>query len=330
MQATLNASKREAQSSRLSAWFLVALGLSLGLHFGFYSWSKATRMKGMAESAAPALLPPKFVVKQVNFDPKSLQDNPEPVPAPKKEPVTPEKLVFSDAKPQAADMKLEVKPVDVSTKLVEDKPQAKTDPIAMTQMVQSSAGALDGELGALAGSFLKTQATSAAQPVLAISPQMGNGGGDQSGAATNAAMQGKQSLDDVLSGIGKVPTKESPVAIPGNALFAHDSSELGQESVPILEKIADLRRRFPDYVMVIVGHTDNTGSPDYNVRLSQRRADAVKEWLVKRYGMAASKLDTIGRGSQELLVPSGNVEEQAPNRRVEVVLVPARASKKGN
>jgi outer membrane protein OmpA-like peptidoglycan-associated protein len=308
---------------------LVALGLSLGLHFGFYTWSKATRMKGMAESAAPALLPPKFVVKQVNFDPKSLQDIPEPVQAPKKEPVTPEKLVFSDAKPQAADMKLEVKPVDVSSKLVEDKPQAKADPIAMTAMVQSTAGALDGELGALAGSFLKTQATSIAQPVLAISPQMGNGGG-QNGAAANAAMQGKQSLDDVLSGIGKVPTKESPVAIPGNALFGHDSSELGQESVPILEKIADLRRRFPDYVMVIVGHTDNTGSPDYNVRLSQRRADAVKEWLVKRYGMAASKLDTLGKGSQELLVPSGNVEEQAPNRRVEVVLVPARAAKKGN
>ncbi len=329
MQATVNASRREAQSSSLSVWFLVALGLSLGLHFGFYTWSKATRMKGMAESAAPALLPPKFVVKQVNFDPKSLQDIPEPAQAPKKEPVTPEKLVFSDAKPQAADMKLEVKPVDVSSKLVEDKPQTKADPIAMTAMVQSTAGALDGELGALAGTFLKTQATSSAQPVLAISPQMGNGGG-QNGAAANAAMQGKQSLDDVLSGIGKVPTKDSPVAIPGNALFAHDSSELGQESVPILEKIADLRRRFPDYVMVIVGHTDNTGSPDYNVRLSQRRADAVKEWLVKRYGMAASKLDTLGKGSQELLVPSGNVEEQAPNRRVEVVLVPARAAKKGN
>jgi len=79
--------------------------------------------------------------------------------------------------------------------------------------------------------------------------------------------------------------------------------------------------------MVIVGHTDNTGSPDYNVRLSARRAEAVKEWLVKRYGMAANKLDTMGRGSQELLVVSGNVDEQAPNRRVEVVLVPAKTKR---
>jgi outer membrane protein OmpA-like peptidoglycan-associated protein len=92
--------------------------------------------------------------------------------------------------------------------------------------------------------------------------------------------------------------------------------------VPILEKIADLRRRFPDYVMVITGHTDATGSEEYNLRLSQRRADAVKEWLVKRYKMDAAKLETVGRGSTELIVPAGNVEDQAPNRRVEVLLRP--------
>jgi outer membrane protein OmpA-like peptidoglycan-associated protein len=161
--------------------------------------------------------------------------------------------------------------------------------------------------------------------------KMGNGSG-----VGDAGVPGRQSIEDALANIGQVPTRESPVAIPGNALFGHDSSELGPESIPMLEKIADLRRRFPDYIMGIIGHTDSTGSPDYNMRLSQRRADAVKEWLVRRYNMNPAKLETMGRGSQELLVSGGNVEDQAPNRRVEVLLRPSgpaqgsRPAKKGN
>jgi outer membrane protein OmpA-like peptidoglycan-associated protein len=96
-----------------------------------------------------------------------------------------------------------------------------------------------------------------------------------------------------------------------------------------LEKIADLRRRFPDYIMVIIGHTDAMGSSDYNLRLSQKRADAVREWLIRRYGMDPAKLETIGRGAQELMVVDGSVEEQAPNRRVEVILRPANLPSKG-
>ena len=62
----------------------------------------------------------------------------------------------------------------------------------------------------------------------------------------------------------------------------------------------------------------------------------VKEWLVRRYNMNPAKLETMGRGSQELLVSGGNVEDQAPNRRVEVLLRPSgpaqgsRPAKKGN
>ena len=306
MQASVNLPRRGVSQSALLYWFLAALLISLGLHVGFIFWSKATPVDGFKGSDAPALLPPKFVVKQVNFDPKSLQDIPEQAPAPKKEPQVPDKLVFSDSKPQPVEVKPEMKHLDIPDNLVQEKPKPQADPIAMAKLNQSSAGSMDAELSALAGSFLTTPPTSAAQPVLAVSAKLAKGGAQNSGNSGDVAMPGKQTLDDVLRGFGTVPTTDSPVAIPGNALFAHDSAELGPESLPILEKIADLRRRFPEYVMLIVGHTDNTGSPEYNVRLSARRADAVKEWLVKRYGMASSKLDTMGRGSQELLVPSGN------------------------
>lgn len=324
MQATFNSPRRDPKESSVPYGYLIALGLSLALHGGGYVWSKNQPIKGLSETPAPALLPPRFVVKQVNFDPKSLQDAPEPAPVVQKQAPSPDKLVFSDAKPQAVDVKLDVKPVDVSQKLVEEKPKAQSnDPIAMAKLSSSTAGALDNELAALSSSFLKAPPVSNAQPVLAIAQQAGRGGKGAGGAGMDSGVAGRQSIDDVLSNIGQVPTRESPVAIPGNTLFAHDSSELGPESLPMLEKIADLRRRFPDYIMVIIGHTDTTGSPEYNMRLSQRRADAVKEWLVRRYGMSAAALETMGRGSQEPLVTGGNVEEQAPNRRVEVLLRPA-------
>jgi outer membrane protein OmpA-like peptidoglycan-associated protein len=338
MSTNVNVPRGEQQHSTGQAWYVAALVISLGVHGWGYFWSRSFPIQGLKEAAAPALLPPRFVVKQVQFDPKSLQDAPEPAPAAKKEPPSPDKLVFSDAKPQAADVKLDVKPVDLSKQLVDEKPKAQTESLAMTQLPQSTAGALDSELSALAGAFLKAPAVSNAQPVLAMSQQLAKGA-SKMGAGTgvgDSAVPGRQSIEEALANIGQVPTRESPVAIPGNALFGHDSSDLGPESIPMLEKIADLRRRFPDYIMGIIGHTDSTGSPEYNMRLSQRRADAVKEWLVRRYNMNPAKLETMGRGSQELLVPTGNVEEQAPNRRVEVLLRPsgpaqgARPVKKAN
>jgi len=331
MQAAANLSRRETQQDQLSQWYVVALVISVGLHVGFYSWSKGTPIEGLNGASAPALLPPRFVLKQAAVDLQAAQDVPEPAAPVHKEPVLPDKLVFSDAKPQAMDTKLEVKPVDIPAQLTEEKPKQRPENIAVAKLDQSTAGALDGELSSLAGAFLKAAPVSNAQPVLAITAQLAKGASQISTSATadaSVTFAGRQSLEDVLSGIGKVPTKESPVAIPGNALFKYDSSELGPESLPILEKIADLRLRFPDYVMMIVGHTDNIGAPDYNLRLSQRRADAVKEWLVRRYNANPAKLETIGRGAQELLVPAGTADEQASNRRVEVVLVPAKQSKK--
>jgi len=331
MQMIANAPRR-AQPPQSYGWYVLALGVSLGMHAAFLIWSKGVPVNGLREATTPMLLPPRFVVKQVTVDPKTLLDAPEVQKVPDKATPPVEALVFSDAKPQSVEMKMEAKPVEPSKQLVEEKP--RTAPVAgtSTQIPASKLGALDAELSSLAGGFLQATAVSKAQPVLA----MGKGDPLGSRVGSNEGIPGRMSIDKALEGIGQIPTKETPVAIPGNALFGHDSVDLGPDSLPILEKIADLRRRFPDYVMVIIGHTDATGTPEYNQRLSQRRAEAVKEWLVRRYGMNAAQLETSGKGSSELLVDSSrSVEEQSPNRRVEVLLrplkqTPAKPVKKPN
>lgn len=334
MQAVINAPRRSqpTQPAQAYGWYVLALGISLGLHAGFLVWSKSVSVSGLRESNAPMLLPPRFVVKQVTVDPKTLLEAAEVAKVPEKVAPPVEALVFADSKPQTVEMKLEAKVVDISKQLVDEKPQATPTPAAMTQIPASKLGALDSELSSLAGSFLQAAPVSRLQPVLA----MGKGDPNGSKLGVDGGISGRQSIDKVLEGIGLVPTRESPVAIPGNALFGYDSVELGPDSLPILEKIADLRRRFPEYIMVIIGHTDGLGTPDYNQRLSQRRAEAVKEWLVRRYGMDAAKLETSGKGSSELLVPvTRSMDEQAPNRRVEVLLRPVtpvqtKPARKGN
>jgi outer membrane protein OmpA-like peptidoglycan-associated protein len=262
-------------------------------------------------------------VKQVAFDPKTLQDAPEPPKPAEKAPVVPEKLVFSEGKPKAADVDLQVKPVEKQT-LPEEKTEPRTENVRVAPLKNSGPSSLDSELRSVAGGLLQTGPSSRAQPVLAMATEAGvEGGAKKAGGGQDRMLSGRISLDDALDALGRVPTRESPVAIPGNALFDYAKAELGSEALPVLQKIADLRRRFPDYIMVIVGHTDSKGTEEYNLGLSQRRADAVKEWLVKHHKMDPSKLETVGRGAAELIVPAGSVEEEAPNRRVEVILRPA-------
>jgi outer membrane protein OmpA-like peptidoglycan-associated protein len=239
-----------------------------------------------------------------------------------KAPAVPEKLIFSEAKPQAADVDLQVRPME-KQKLAEEKVEPRLENVQVAPLKASGPSSLDAELRSVAGSLLQAGPSSRSQPVLAMAAEAGVAGAAKAGAGgKEGTFGGRLSLDEALDAIGKVPTRESPVAIPGNTLFGYDSSDLGPEALPTLEKIAEYRRRFPDYVMVIVGHTDAVGSDEYNLRLSQRRADAVKEWLVRQHKMDASRLETVGRGSLDLLVPASNVEEQARNRRVEVYLRP--------
>lgn len=316
MQLSVNESRGEVESKG-NGWFLFALVVSIGAHVAFLLYSQNYHVAGLRESEGPMLLPPKFVVKQVTVDPKTLLDSPEAPKAEDKGAPKVEALVFSDGKPQASATEIVAKPIEAPKQLVEERPKDSKVLKEMDLARKSSLTGLDAELGEIAGGFLQSTAVSRAQPVLMT------GKGDANGRTTgDLAIPGRTSIDEALRDMSIAPKMDVPVAIPGNALFAYDSVDLGVDSLSVLAKIEELRRRFPDYIMVIVGHADALGTPEYNQRLSQRRAEAVRDWLVKR-GMNPAKLETMGRGSLELLVDSTrSVEEQSPNRRVEVILRP--------
>jgi outer membrane protein OmpA-like peptidoglycan-associated protein len=107
--------------------------------------------------------------------------------------------------------------------------------------------------------------------------------------------------------------------------FAYDSSELDADSVRTLETLgaALAGDKLKGARLAIVGHTDAKGSDEYNQGLSERRAAAVKAFLVSRAGIDPGRLDASGRGKRELKDATAPLD--GINRRVEIRNVSAHA-----
>ena len=104
--------------------------------------------------------------------------------------------------------------------------------------------------------------------------------------------------------------------------FDYDKSNIKSQFVPILDEAAQTLKDNPDINVSVEGHTDSIGSDEYNQRLSERRAQAVKQYLVSK-GIASSRLSTAGKGEQEPISSNtrdgrDNPEGRAMNRRAEL------------
>ena len=103
--------------------------------------------------------------------------------------------------------------------------------------------------------------------------------------------------------------------------FKLASAELDPASVPLLDQLYGLSRRCPEARMRVEGHTDAQGDAAANLRLSQRRAQAVVAALAQR-GLPASRLQAQGFGEDRLLDPGSTPEAHERNRRIEFHLAP--------
>ncbi|MBV8227894.1 MAG: OmpA family protein [Verrucomicrobia bacterium] len=109
--------------------------------------------------------------------------------------------------------------------------------------------------------------------------------------------------------------------MPTDLLFDYDSANLRVGATASLQKLGRLILRNPQASFKVEGHTDSFGSDEYNMDLSERRAQTVKDWLVQNMGIDPGRIQTQGFGKTRLLVPGDrSVEEQQLNRRVEIVI----------
>jgi outer membrane protein OmpA-like peptidoglycan-associated protein len=109
--------------------------------------------------------------------------------------------------------------------------------------------------------------------------------------------------------------------MPTDLLFDYDSANLRPGATASLQKLGRLIQRNPQAVFRVEGHTDSFGSDQYNMDLSQRRAETVKAWLVENMSIDQVRVQTQGYGKTHLIVPADrSVDEQQLNRRVEIVI----------
>jgi len=105
--------------------------------------------------------------------------------------------------------------------------------------------------------------------------------------------------------------------------FDSGRSTLKSESFSVLKQIAGIMRKYPDYNLMVSGHTDNTGSAPANQKLSERRAKACYEYLTTQ-GISTARINFAGYGESRPISDNNSLRGRSLNRRVEFNLIPAR------
>jgi outer membrane protein OmpA-like peptidoglycan-associated protein len=122
---------------------------------------------------------------------------------------------------------------------------------------------------------------------------------------------------------------EGEISISEQVQFETGTAVLRGESAAILTAVATALAKHPEIELIeIQGHTDDTGTPEFNQRLSQERAAAVFSWLVAR-GIQGSRLRPVGYGQSRPLSQNSSEAGRAVNRRVEFRIITRRAKVEG-
>jgi outer membrane protein OmpA-like peptidoglycan-associated protein len=136
-----------------------------------------------------------------------------------------------------------------------------------------------------------------------------------------------QDLTKAMTDLGaEVRKTEIRVELPGDVLFDFDKTNLKPAAQETLQKVATIIRSKSKGSVLINGYTDSKGNDPYNQRLSEGRANSVKQWLTTQGGISRVTLQTRGFGKANPVAPntkpdgSDNPDGRAKNRRVEVVI----------
>ena len=119
--------------------------------------------------------------------------------------------------------------------------------------------------------------------------------------------------------------QELILTLPQDLLFATDSAALRPDLQQDLRLISANLVEYPRSDIIVVGHTDSTGSADHNQRLSERRADSVAT-VLRSQGVVANRIQTIGRGLTQPVADNATAEGRRQNRRVEIFIRPHQPS----
>lgn len=113
------------------------------------------------------------------------------------------------------------------------------------------------------------------------------------------------------------PAVAEVVRVELDVKFDFDKSVVKPNSYGDIKNLADFMKQYPQTTTTVEGHTDSVGPDAYNQKLSERRANAVKQVLTQQYGIAPSRVDSVGYGKTRPVADNATEAGRAINRRVE-------------
>ena len=319
-------------------WIWFGLIVSLAIHFGLCAYFYRTRFASTETAVAQNEQTPMFKVRSItesNLDKSSADQTTQaakPNPDNTDVQLPDEKKSFDkllqDVQASAAlpdDMRdvlpdqPKVEQPEVNSVLNEiDRSTAQTlsnDPTALHEQSLLNNSSTSGRpQPALSGTELATS-TAIKRPNTFTSKLPGDSAGPNKGRAP-----GFSDLDQLLSQKGPLGSG-TKLRLPDDQLFEYDSDVLQSSAISQLQKLGTLIQRNPKSTFRVEGYTDSFGTFEYNLDLSQRRADSVKRYLVEVMRIDPTQIETHGYGATKFRASAnGSIEEQSPNRRVEVVV----------
>jgi len=144
------------------------------------------------------------------------------------------------------------------------------------------------------------------------------------GAVGNYMDRQEAKLRSQLAGTGVSVTRMGDnitLNMPGNITFASNSAEINTSFYKVLNSVNIVLKEYEKTLVEVAGHTDSTGSSEYNQKLSERRAEAVAQYL-EGQGLRNDRVITVGAGETRPVASNDTPDGRQANRRVELTLTP--------
>ncbi|MEE1111375.1 MAG: OmpA family protein [Alphaproteobacteria bacterium] len=187
-----------------------------------------------------------------------------------------------------------------------------------TGQTQTSKATWGTAIGATAGALLGSRNSSESALVAGLAgAAVGGGVGyylDVQAAELRAEL--------VSTGVQVIEDKDSiRLIMPGNITFKTDSDDISSSFYPVLNSVAKVLSKYNNSTILVSGHTDNTGSAEYNLKLSQERAASVAAYL-QGQGVSSARFEVLGLGYSNPIASNATAAGRAQNRRVEIKIIP--------
>jgi len=251
-------------------------------------------------------------------------------------PLVDESLDEFEAMERAKDKEVKLTPeVDTAKIFTNERPAVakKGVEFAADTLEVSAAEMLSKDLKDMREKLLEASVVATDQPVLELNQDdlsntadtddfFKNAAGKAFGDKAGKFMEGYNTLDGVIGATGGgLPSGEEKILMPTDLLFDYNEFELKEGARLSMMKLAFIVQTNPKSKFVIEGHTDTFGGEEFNINLSMKRAAAVRDWLIERLQIGADNIKIVGLGMRQPIVdPDGTIEQQALNRRVEIVI----------